>query len=364
MYKIIMSGEFGWDILSGDIRAQLNEAAGQDIEVDLNSPGGYLSDGIESYTLFSKYKEQYPQAQMILNVLEAQSFASYLMANSAFDIVTVRQNSMVMIHNPANGIIGDYRAMKKNADVMERTAIMMSVPYREKMNISDSEIREIMNVETVYIGGEEILSTGLANELVGSDKAEDKESLRASAMLRMQACKNKMLDKEKAKQDLEKSVAILSTYETNSNNHYQNSKQPAVVMSGKNNQEDVVIMNENELQEKHSDLHASVMKAGESEGLKLGIQQERNRVAELTKMKEDESYKKVPECMVVIDKAIVNGDSPDDCKTKMFAEMTAVLGDPAKRSKMLANSESPGDIDGGHSDGSEDLNLEKKENKW
>ena len=58
--KIInISGEIGWDVMPSDVKKQLEESKGKDIEVHVASPGGFVFDGIEIFNAFRDYKKQY-----------------------------------------------------------------------------------------------------------------------------------------------------------------------------------------------------------------------------------------------------------------------------------------------------------------
>ena len=54
--KIIeISGDIGWEVLASDIRRQLTDAAGEDIEVQISSPGGIVPEGFEIFNLLKNY---------------------------------------------------------------------------------------------------------------------------------------------------------------------------------------------------------------------------------------------------------------------------------------------------------------------
>ncbi len=70
LYGVI--GSYGLE--GPDIRKQLKEAGGQDVRVEINSPGGYVSDGIEIFNLFKNYS-----GNVHMHVMGyAMSMASYI----------------------------------------------------------------------------------------------------------------------------------------------------------------------------------------------------------------------------------------------------------------------------------------------
>ena len=77
--KIInISGEIGYDVMPEDVRNQLAEAGGKDIEIQIASPGGFVFDGIEIYNMIRDYKRKNPNAQILATVKGlAASMAAY-----------------------------------------------------------------------------------------------------------------------------------------------------------------------------------------------------------------------------------------------------------------------------------------------
>ena len=211
MFRIKMTGEIGWDITPYGVDIALQEAAGQDIEVDLSSIGGQISKGILISDLFMQYKKDYPAAQMILNIkAEAQSMASHFASLKVFDIVTVLKNSLFMIHNPMSFVFGDYREMDKMADFLKRYAAVMAIDYVEKSGKSVKEIRSIMDEET-YFFGQEIIDAGFA-DILADDKIDDNSSMAKDKAIIMSKEKFKKLsekirNQKPEKEDFEKAVA-------------------------------------------------------------------------------------------------------------------------------------------------------------
>ena len=57
--KIIpISGIIGADVTTKDIRAQLDAARGEPVEIQIASPGGIIMDGLEAFNLIRGYRGQ------------------------------------------------------------------------------------------------------------------------------------------------------------------------------------------------------------------------------------------------------------------------------------------------------------------
>ena len=199
MKSIYISGEIGWDVLPKDITEQLNEAKGEDLEINIASPGGYVFDGIEIYNAIRGYKRKYPDAQIIANMRGiVASMASYIAMNPAIDILTAEDNAVFMIHNVWGIAVGDYNEMQKTAEIFEGLTNILSDAYVGKTGKDKKEIRKMMDAET-WMFGSEIKEAGFCDEITDSC---DEETDKASAIIDGKA-KFKMLS-ERIKENPEK----------------------------------------------------------------------------------------------------------------------------------------------------------------
>src|SRR4030042_5937359 len=99
--KIInISGEIGFDVEPKDIKSQLNDAKGKDIDIQISSPGGHAFKAFEIYNMISDYKKSYPKSQIMATIKGlAASAASYIASNPSIDMITAEENAVYMIHN-------------------------------------------------------------------------------------------------------------------------------------------------------------------------------------------------------------------------------------------------------------------------
>lgn len=346
MKKIILSGEIGFEVLPFALREEFNEANGEDVEVVFRTPGGFISAGVEMNTIISDYKKEFPKAQMIAHGIEISSMGSHIYSNPSFDLRTVEQASIGMIHNPINGIIGDYNEMRKNADFLDRLAGVMAFSYSNVMGDSTKKTRSIMDEETWYVGGQAIIDSGLADEMTNNNVKETKESAFAKSELRFKSVMKKVREHEITDAEFQQVAAIVKNHENQretiiipddmqgnyhdttgmnvgspngSNDHPIPGltglprTQPA--NGGNNNNQEVVIMNKDELKEKHPEIYAEVKK----EAMTAGINQEKERVKSLVEMKKKKDYEGIEIIQNRIDEAIANGESVGDVNAAIVA---------------------------------------------
>jgi ATP-dependent Clp protease, protease subunit len=195
MKKIIISGEIGWDITADDVRKELNSAKGADLDIQIASPGGYVSSGLEIFNLFRDYKKENPDAQMLATIKGiAASMATYLANNPAFDLIAAEDNAVFMIHNVWGGAIGDYRDMLKISQVLDGLTGIIAKAYVQKTGKSNKTIRQMMD-EEIWLFGDEIKEAGFVDEIIKTDSENDKVESLALAKTKFSELSAKLKDK-------------------------------------------------------------------------------------------------------------------------------------------------------------------------
>jgi ATP-dependent protease ClpP protease subunit len=137
---------------------------GEEIHVDINSPGGSVYEGVVIFNLLRDHAKTHPVSVRI-NCM-ALSMASYIaLAARTINknaIVTVSDNSIVMIHNPWMHTWGDYRDLAKDSEYLEKLAALYGSVHSAVSGQGDKAIRSAMDEETYYVGTE-IVEAGFAN---------------------------------------------------------------------------------------------------------------------------------------------------------------------------------------------------------
>lgn len=119
----------------------LLDARGEDVEIWINSPGGYVSAGSEMYTLISQYKGSVVNCA----VGEVCSAAAFILC-AAYSVgsPTVR----IMIHNASGGAQGDYHVMDTQSDCLQKANISIANALILKTGKTQQEILEAMDRTT------------------------------------------------------------------------------------------------------------------------------------------------------------------------------------------------------------------------
>ncbi len=169
MKTLRLSGYVGYEITAEQVAAQLRDANGEEITVHLNTQGGNIYQGIEIYNLFNSYEGK---KTVVMGALVA-SIGSYIIC--AFDHVVAQDLTMFMIHNASNGIWGDYRALRKEADELERMNRHLGERLSAFCGKTLDDTLALMDAETWFYG-QEIMDAGFAHEVRSTGKSTGKEN--------------------------------------------------------------------------------------------------------------------------------------------------------------------------------------------
>jgi len=209
---IDLTGIIGWDILASDIKESLNEANGDDIIINVSSTGGSVYEGIE---IFNRLKEY--SGKITARIVSVAASMATVIAIVA-DEVQVYDNSVFMIHNPWSFSMGDYRDMKKTADILGALADLIARAYAKKTKSDKGLMREMMDSESWFFGSE-IKDAGFADVVLDSEEKEtDKDTTLNDAKIQFEAMMCKVKNENRFENDLEKAAAFFNNSEPKEKN--------------------------------------------------------------------------------------------------------------------------------------------------
>lgn len=175
IYDVIGS----FDLTAKSIIEQLNEYDGEDVLVRINSVGGDVFEGMAIYNALKKYDGR---VKVEIEGLSA-SMASIIML--AGDEISASENSLIMIHNPSAGVMGESKDLSKRADLLDKMKTQMVTIYKGKSNISEEEIISMMDEET-WFTSEEAMNVGLIDNVT--------EAIKVAAHFDLKTITNKVPD--------------------------------------------------------------------------------------------------------------------------------------------------------------------------
>lgn len=204
MKQINISGVIGWDAMPDDLRQALKAANGEDVEILISSPGGYVSDGIEMFNLIRNYAG-HTTARL---TGYAMSMASYIPL--AAKKIIAEDNAVYMIHNARGGVFGDHNDILKYGETTKAISNLLARAYVKRTGKSLKTVQEMMDSET-YFFGQDMIDHGFIDEIVSSGEENDRDSAVAFAHASHQACLAKITaDQSALKKDLTRAAAIFT----------------------------------------------------------------------------------------------------------------------------------------------------------
>jgi len=210
MKIISISGVIGWDATPKDIRKQLEDANGEDLEIQVSSPGGLVYDGLEIYNLIKRYPGIVTTHLMGL----AASMASYIVM--AGERVIAEENAVFMVHNARAFAAGDHNTLRQAANIIEGLSRIIANSYIKKTGKTREQIQAMMDEET-FLYGDEILDAGFIDEIVEAPESEeiddDKVALIAKARMQIDQCDKQVRETENL-DSLSQIAAILGDMES------------------------------------------------------------------------------------------------------------------------------------------------------
>ena len=138
-------------------------APGEEAEIEINSPGGLVVQGVEMANAIKNSK-----ARIIAHVTGiAASMASVIVC--ACDAIEMEEASFMMIHDPWGYALGNAEEMRKEASLLDQMKSVIMSFYRGKFKgLTENQISALMSDETWYTGTE-CKENGLDCTVIKSD---------------------------------------------------------------------------------------------------------------------------------------------------------------------------------------------------
>lgn len=174
MFDII--GEDFWSgggVTAKGVASQLRAIGDRPVEVQINSPGGDMFEGIAIYNVL----REHPQPITIKVMGMAASAASVI--TMAGDTVEIGAASFIMIHNCWVLAMGNRHDMRETADFLEPFDAAMVEVYAARSGQSADDITKWMDAET-FMSGSQAIERGFADALLNADKLTVDETAKAA----------------------------------------------------------------------------------------------------------------------------------------------------------------------------------------
>ena len=163
----------GGGITAKGVTAQLRAIGNRPVEVQINSPGGDMFEGISIYNALRDHAQ--PITVKIMGM--AASAASIIAM--AGDEVQIGTASFVMIHNCSVLAMGNRHDMLETAAYLAPFDAAMADVYAARTGEDAKTIASLMDAET-FMSGTQAIERGFADSLLPADQLKTDDSAKAS----------------------------------------------------------------------------------------------------------------------------------------------------------------------------------------
>ena len=156
----------GWDCCCPrDVETALENAEGEDITLEINSPGGVCVSGYEIYNKLRGYS-----GNVTAHVIYAASAATLIAC--AADKTLIAEAGIYMIHNTQGSAEGDYRQMDDKGSALRQFNESLLNVYEKKTGMSRDDIQGLMD-ENTYMGPQKAIEYKFADGLIPDSRGEN-----------------------------------------------------------------------------------------------------------------------------------------------------------------------------------------------
>lgn len=138
--------------------------AGETLRVVINSPGGDVYAGQETFSILYNIRH-------INSIeIEVQSLAASAASVIAMAGKTVKMSPVaaLMIHNCSTYASGDYRSMTHTAEVLKKINECLVQAYVQKTGMTQEDLLDMMDRET-WLSANDCIKYGFADEIIRDD---------------------------------------------------------------------------------------------------------------------------------------------------------------------------------------------------
>ena len=173
IYGDITSWEwFDSDVSAHSIKTEIDALDVDTINVYINSYGGEVAEALAIYSVLKRHSAS------VHTFCDGFACSAATIIFCAGDVRTMGAISLMMIHNAMTYGFGNAEELRKAADDIEKITQSSVEAYKMVSNLSEEEIKEMMDKET-WLTAEEALEYGFATDI--ADQEEDDDTAQQSA---------------------------------------------------------------------------------------------------------------------------------------------------------------------------------------
>lgn len=147
MTEILIYGIVGdsWDGLDANTLVPLISEGDDDLDIRINSPGGYVMEGLAIYNAIIREKKKGRTVTCHIDGLAASMASIIAMAG---DETIMADNALMMIHNPWDCARGDAAELRRAADQLDRIRDQLVGIYAARTGLTADDLIPMLDAET------------------------------------------------------------------------------------------------------------------------------------------------------------------------------------------------------------------------
>lgn len=165
---------YDWCEMEAFCPKDLNLVDGEDIDIEINSPGGYIFPASEIYTALMQHKGN------VNTTITGRAASAASVIAMAGTKVRMSPTAQMMIHNVSASGSGDYRDFEHYAEQLKKSNDTIANAYMIKTGKTRDEILQLMDHET-WFTPDEALENGFVDEIMTKSENTDQFRLVAAS---------------------------------------------------------------------------------------------------------------------------------------------------------------------------------------
>ena len=158
--ELDINDEIGfWGITHQDFTNQLKEVGESDIQLNIASYGGAVTDAFAIYNSLKAHK-----GRVTANIYGDSASSATFIAMAA-DEIKIAENVMFLIHNVWGGVTGEADDLRKAADNMDKVNANIIDVYKKRTGLNKAKIKSLMN-EGDWLTAKEAKANKLVDKVV------------------------------------------------------------------------------------------------------------------------------------------------------------------------------------------------------
>lgn len=147
------------------VKQALNEANGSDVELEINSPGGYVDAGSEIYTALKEYSGK------VTAKITGQACSAASWIALAADRVEMSPTAQMMIHRASTISIGNSDDLSSALNALDSLDQSFVDLYSQKTGLDKQEVYRLM-CNTTWMNAKQAVDKGFADAIMFEDSKQ------------------------------------------------------------------------------------------------------------------------------------------------------------------------------------------------